>query len=171
VLEHQDRPREFLEMVKDLLKEGGYIAGSVPNRERLFADITWQFFHGDYPPHHFLRFSKEALEKALKILGFKNVKVYKLDFPKEDLPAYIEKKLIGNRVDKLKVYLKGKVLGNYRLANAVAVEDLSQVKSSFSAHLLKIMKKFRNALFYPLTFLYLHKPKENGINLYFQGKV
>jgi 2-polyprenyl-3-methyl-5-hydroxy-6-metoxy-1,4-benzoquinol methylase len=34
VLEHQDKPREFLEMVKGLLKEGGYIAGSVPNRER-----------------------------------------------------------------------------------------------------------------------------------------
>jgi 2-polyprenyl-3-methyl-5-hydroxy-6-metoxy-1,4-benzoquinol methylase len=37
VLEHQDKPREFLEMVKGLLKEGGYIAGSVPNRKWLFA--------------------------------------------------------------------------------------------------------------------------------------
>ena len=34
VLEHQDRPMEFLRMVRELLKEGGYIAGSVPNRER-----------------------------------------------------------------------------------------------------------------------------------------
>jgi 2-polyprenyl-3-methyl-5-hydroxy-6-metoxy-1,4-benzoquinol methylase len=37
VLEHQDKLREFLEMVKGLLREGGYIAGSVPNRKWLFA--------------------------------------------------------------------------------------------------------------------------------------
>jgi SAM-dependent methyltransferase len=56
VLEHQDKPRKFLEMVKGLLKEGGYIAGSVPNRERLFVEIGWKYFHGDHPPHHFLVF-------------------------------------------------------------------------------------------------------------------
>jgi 2-polyprenyl-3-methyl-5-hydroxy-6-metoxy-1,4-benzoquinol methylase len=50
VLEHQDKPREFLEMVKGLLKEGGYIAGSVPNRERLFAEIDWKYYDWDYPP-------------------------------------------------------------------------------------------------------------------------
>lgn len=32
VLEHQDRPREFLERVKELLKPGGWLAGSVPKR-------------------------------------------------------------------------------------------------------------------------------------------
>jgi 2-polyprenyl-3-methyl-5-hydroxy-6-metoxy-1,4-benzoquinol methylase len=36
VLEHQDKPREFLEMVKGFLKGGGYIAGSVPNRDGMF---------------------------------------------------------------------------------------------------------------------------------------
>lgn len=39
VLEHQDNPKKFIENVKILLKEGGYIAGSVPNRERLFANL------------------------------------------------------------------------------------------------------------------------------------
>jgi 2-polyprenyl-3-methyl-5-hydroxy-6-metoxy-1,4-benzoquinol methylase len=38
VLEHQDNPKDFIEKLRKLLKPGGYIAGSVPNRERVFAD-------------------------------------------------------------------------------------------------------------------------------------
>jgi hypothetical protein len=73
VLEYQDKLREFLEMVKGLLREGGYIAGSVPNRKRLFVEMDWKYFHGGYPPHHFLRFSKSSLKKALNFSGFKDV--------------------------------------------------------------------------------------------------
>jgi 2-polyprenyl-3-methyl-5-hydroxy-6-metoxy-1,4-benzoquinol methylase len=47
VLEYQNKPREFLEMVKGLLGEGGYVAGSVPNRERLFVEMDWKYFHGE----------------------------------------------------------------------------------------------------------------------------
>ncbi len=112
VLEHQDKPREFLEMVKGLLKEGGYIAGSVPNRERLFVEIDWKDpFHWDYPPHHFLRFSKSSLEKALNLAGFKDIEVYKLDFPFIELFPHLEKKLFGN-IDKLKIKLKAMMLGD-----------------------------------------------------------
>ena len=93
VLEHQDKPREFLEMVKGLLKEGGYIAGSVPNRGLLFVEIGWEYFNWDYPPHHFLRFSKSSLEKALNFSGFKDVEVYKVDSPLTELCPYLEKKL------------------------------------------------------------------------------
>ncbi|MEM2074300.1 MAG: methyltransferase domain-containing protein, partial [Nitrososphaeria archaeon] len=38
VLEHQDKPVEFLEAIKSMLKPGGYIAGSVPNRELVRRD-------------------------------------------------------------------------------------------------------------------------------------
>lgn len=94
VLEHQDSPMEFLRMIKDLLKEEGWIAGSVPNRERLFKEIDWKYFHVDHPPHHFLRFSQSALKKTLEISGFKGVNVMRFDFPKENLPTYIEKKAL-----------------------------------------------------------------------------
>ncbi|MFZ8831927.1 MAG: class I SAM-dependent methyltransferase, partial [Thermodesulfobacteriaceae bacterium] len=119
VLEHQDKPREFLEMVKGLLKEGGYIAGSMPNRECLFAEIGWNYFHIDYPPHHFLRFSKSSLEKALNFSGFKDVEVYKSDLPLPTLSAYLEKKFFGN-LDKLKAKLKSMVLGDERKARVYA---------------------------------------------------
>jgi SAM-dependent methyltransferase len=170
VLEHQDKPREFLEMVKGLLREGGYIAGSVPNRERLFIEIDWKYYHGDYPPHHFLRFSKSSLEKALNFAGFKDIEVYKLDFPFIELFPFLEKKLFGN-LDKLKIKLKGMVLGDERKARVYAVEDLAKVSpNKGKAYLLMMLKLIRNAILLPFALGYIGKLKENGVNLYFHAE-
>jgi len=92
VLEHQDTPKEFLQMAKELLKEKGYIAGSVPNRDSSFWIVLHQIKgKEDYPPHHLLRFSKSSLEKVLILCGFKEVEVYKLDLPLKELFPYVEK--------------------------------------------------------------------------------
>jgi len=170
VLEHQDKPREFLEMVKGLLKEGGYIAGSVPNRERLFVEIDWKYFHGDYPPHHFLRFSKSSLEKALNFIGFKDVEVYKSSLPLPAFFGYLEKKLFGN-LDKLKIKLKGMVLGDEKKARAYGVEELAEViPSRGKAYILMMLKLIRNAVLLPFALGYVGELKGNGVNLYFQAK-
>ncbi len=170
VLEHQDKPREFLEMVKGLLKEGGYIAGSVPNRERLFVEINWKYYHVDYPPHHFLRFSKSSLEKTLNFAGFKDIEVYELDFPFVELFPYLEKKLFGN-LDKLKIKLKGMVLGDERKAIGYAVEELVEVSpNKGKAYLLMMLKLIRNAMLLPFALGYIGKLKENGVNLYFHAE-
>jgi SAM-dependent methyltransferase len=170
VLEHQDKPREFLEMVKELLKEGGYIAGSVPNRERLFVEIRYGiYFHVDYPPHHFLRFSKSSLKKALNFSGFKDVEVYKLDFPFIELFPYLEKKLFGN-LDKLKIKLKGMVLGDERKARVYAVEELAEVSpSKGKAYILMMIKLIRNAILLPFALRYVGKLKGNGNYSIFSG--
>ncbi len=171
VLEHQDKPREFLEMVKGLLREGGYIARSVPDRERLFVETEWRCFYGDYPSHHFLRFSKFSLEKALNFSGFKDAEVYKLDFPFIGLFPYLEKKLFGN-LDKLKIKLKGMVLGDERKARVYAVEELVEVSpNKGKAYVLMMLKLIRNAILLPFALGYIGKLKENGINLYFQAKI
>ena len=171
VLEHQDKPNEFLEMVKGLLREGGYIAGSVPNRERLFVEMEWKYFHGDYPPHHFLRFSKSSLEKALNFARFKDVEVYKLDFPFTELFPYLEKKLFGN-LDKLKIKLKGMMLGDERKARAYMVEELVEVSpSKGKAYILMVLKLIRNAMLLPFALGYVGELKGNGISLYFQAKI
>ncbi|MEM4366999.1 MAG: hypothetical protein QW035_02610 [Candidatus Anstonellales archaeon] len=70
VLEHQSNPDEFIKDVKKLLKKGAYIAGSVP----LHKDMK-PFGEGDVPPNHFLMFTKDGLEKYLKLKGFKSVRV------------------------------------------------------------------------------------------------
>lgn len=74
ILEHMDDPNGFVEIVKDLIRPGGFIAISVPNRERPLPDILIPKAE-DSPPHHFTRWSKKALVDFLKRNGFKVIKV------------------------------------------------------------------------------------------------
>jgi 2-polyprenyl-3-methyl-5-hydroxy-6-metoxy-1,4-benzoquinol methylase len=71
VLEHQAAPVEFVEKVKSCLRSGGYIALSVPNRERWLTgpDVL------DYPPNHFLRWNVSALRNLLSAQGFEILSV------------------------------------------------------------------------------------------------
>jgi SAM-dependent methyltransferase len=66
VLEHQEDPQGFLDVAKDCLAENGYLALSVPNRNR------WQKGTEtlDYPPNHLTRWSPRALGNFLTRNGF-----------------------------------------------------------------------------------------------------
>jgi SAM-dependent methyltransferase len=66
VLEHQDNPRSFMHIAKQLVSESGFVALSVPNRER------WQWGREtlDYPPNHLTRWSPSALRNFLEANGF-----------------------------------------------------------------------------------------------------
>lgn len=72
VLEHQDKPLDFLRLVKRCLKKDGHIALSVPNRER------WQKAPDvlDYPPNHLTRWNARALTGFLKAQGFEIVSIH-----------------------------------------------------------------------------------------------
>jgi 2-polyprenyl-3-methyl-5-hydroxy-6-metoxy-1,4-benzoquinol methylase len=165
VLEHQDKPREFLEMVKGLLKDGGYIAGSVPNRERLFMEIDLKHSNIDYPPHHFLRFSQFFLEKTLQLIGFRNIEIY-AESNCDDIFPYLEKKFFGNLGTKFKSI----VLRDKRKVH-VYVEELSQVESNKTKVLfLRALKFTRNIILLPFCFVYIRKLKNKGIHLYFQAQ-
>jgi SAM-dependent methyltransferase len=71
VLEHQAAPMQFLQKVKACLRPRGYIALSVPNRERWLTgpDVL------DYPPNHFLRWNARALRSLLSAHGFETLSV------------------------------------------------------------------------------------------------
>jgi 2-polyprenyl-3-methyl-5-hydroxy-6-metoxy-1,4-benzoquinol methylase len=172
VLEHQDKPREFLEMVKGLLKEGGYIAGSVPNRERFLREIYWKISHADHPPHHFLRFSRRSLENTLKLSGFEDAHVYIMDFTFDEIYPYVEMKLLG-RFYNLRNLLKSMVLGDRKRAGAY-VDDIivGEVSNSVKirAYGLKIIKLIRNTLLSPVAFVYINSSHQRGPNLYFQAR-
>jgi len=66
VLEHNPAPREFLRALASCLVPGGFLALSVPNRER------WPAFRYDWdlPPHHLTRWSQTALLGLLDRVGF-----------------------------------------------------------------------------------------------------
>jgi SAM-dependent methyltransferase len=71
VLEHQAAPAAFLEGIKCCVRSRGYIALSVPNRERWLTapDVL------DYPPNHFLRWNVRALKNFLATHEFEIVSV------------------------------------------------------------------------------------------------
>ncbi len=71
VLEHQAAPLDFLQNVKACLRSRGYIALSVPNRDRWLTgpDVL------DYPPNHFLRWNPESLRNLLSAHGFETLSV------------------------------------------------------------------------------------------------
>jgi SAM-dependent methyltransferase len=66
VLEHQENPQGFLRIAKNCLTPQGFVALSVPNRNR------WQkgADPADYPPNHLTRWSPSALRKFLEQNGF-----------------------------------------------------------------------------------------------------
>jgi len=66
VLEHQENPLGFVAAAKECLVEGGYVALSVPNRNRWQKGMETL----DYPPNHLTRWSPRALENFLARSGF-----------------------------------------------------------------------------------------------------
>ncbi|MBI4692175.1 MAG: class I SAM-dependent methyltransferase [Candidatus Terrybacteria bacterium] len=66
VLEHLDNPSEFIGIVKNILKEKGYIAASVPCRDM----AHWLNPH-DVPPRHLTRWDKDSLKRFLESRGLK----------------------------------------------------------------------------------------------------
>lgn len=67
VLEHTPEPALLLEQVKRLLKKGGHIAVTLPNARR---PIPFRREAHDYPPHHFTRWTPEAMRAFLEKHGF-----------------------------------------------------------------------------------------------------
>jgi len=70
VLEHLESPERFLAEVKTVLKADGYVAGSVPFKDR------WPFREfNDYPPHHLTRWTETSLRRLFERSGFNVVLV------------------------------------------------------------------------------------------------
>jgi len=66
VIGYLDKPIEFIQNVKNLLKPGGLIVFDAPDRERMLANLN----HWDFPPHYFTRWNKEAVSKLFKKCNF-----------------------------------------------------------------------------------------------------
>ena len=68
VLEHMDNPLEFMSAIRRVLKDGGHIALSVPNRCRWSRAINVSYV--DFPPHHLTRWDTVSLGNFLRQCGF-----------------------------------------------------------------------------------------------------
>lgn len=67
VLEHVTDPVGLLELAKGLLAPGGRLVVTVPNRERLVANLI----RSDFPPHHFLRFDEASVAQCVRRAGLR----------------------------------------------------------------------------------------------------
>lgn len=164
VLEHQDYPGAFIEDVKKLLEAGGWIAGSVPNRDRLIIRREWQ----DYPPGHFLYFSERSLRNLLDRHGFTNISVCSDGFRVADLGLYLENQLLGGWGDRIKRALKKRAAGvDGAAASVVPVENLPN-SSLPAVTALKLIRQIRNLAFLPPALVL--KPVLRP-HLYFQAQL
>ena len=71
VLEHTPEPSWFLDRIKTLLKPGAHLVVTLPNALR---PLPWGREEHDYPPHHFTRWTPEALKGFLERAGFEVVR-------------------------------------------------------------------------------------------------
>lgn len=164
VLEHQDSPAVFLGDVKMVLEDGGWIAGSVPNRDRLIIKREPQ----DYPPCHFMYFSERSLRNLLRHQGFTDISIRKDGYRISDLGIYLETQVLSDWGMRLKKRIKKKAMGvSDAAASAISIEHLPA--SGLAGPLaLKLLKRFRNTLF--LLPALAMKPVLNP-HLYFQARL
>ncbi len=162
VFEHQDDPAGFLEIIKSMLKPGGYIAGSVPNRDSwMIKPVRKIYPKRDRPPHHFLRFSKIALIYTFQSIGLKEVFVTSTPVKISDLTPIFQTLLIGNRINKKlrKTIAKSEYAGEGTI--------LFKKLPLWRRLVFKGLKILRNSIFFlPATIVRI---RNEGLSLYFQG--
>jgi 2-polyprenyl-3-methyl-5-hydroxy-6-metoxy-1,4-benzoquinol methylase len=70
VLEHIEKPREFLQAVHIALVPEGYLLINVPYVASLTAKISGKKWHAFLPPEHWFYFNRKSLRNLLESLGF-----------------------------------------------------------------------------------------------------
>jgi SAM-dependent methyltransferase len=70
VIEHIEKPREFLEQFGSYIRDGGYLILSCPNSKMVWRPPL------DYPPHHLSRYSPTSLRALVESCGYDTIAVF-----------------------------------------------------------------------------------------------
>jgi 2-polyprenyl-3-methyl-5-hydroxy-6-metoxy-1,4-benzoquinol methylase len=89
ILEHVERPRDFLSRIRQLLSPGGWLFLSVPNPDRYMLHFERERW--DFPPHHLTRFSKGGLMSLLEQTGFRVLKAIPRPMAASDIEVVLNK--------------------------------------------------------------------------------
>jgi SAM-dependent methyltransferase len=87
VLEHVNRPRNFLQNLCDLVRPGGKLLLGLPNANSL---LKYQFNLFDLPPHHMTRWTVEVLKRLQAWFPLKLVRVAYEPLGDCHLDAYLQ---------------------------------------------------------------------------------
>ncbi|MBI4248164.1 MAG: class I SAM-dependent methyltransferase [Elusimicrobia bacterium] len=93
VLEHVERPRLLLETVKQVLRPGGVIALSAPNRDRFFYKTRLDL-EMDCPPVHLTRWTSGALRRFLESQGFEIEELSVSPLRSSDVAFILQSKIV-----------------------------------------------------------------------------
>lgn len=144
VLEHIPNPRTFITTIYSLLSPEGYIAISLPDRDRSpVLNEDW-----DYPPHHFTRWNKKALHNYLESNGFQ---IVKFSGPHPDIWT-----AMGFLSYSLKLpSIRSAFIKRY-LYNAHVVSNRNRPQTSYPFGIVGFLRAIKNiVLFLPSLFVLL----------------
>lgn len=134
VLEHLERPGEFVGKLAQRLNPGGHLVLAVPNPNGFMKDVEVVFL--DMPPHHYTCWSAEALENLGKAQGLYKAhyaaEPLKMEYTRTQIFAQIEQ----DRTGKL-VQLTQKVAA---LAFLPLLHQLAIVNTTGQTHLVVLKK-------------------------------
>ncbi len=165
VLEHQPDPVGVLRAARGLLAPGGRLCGSVPNRDRVLVQRERRRSDGDFPPHHFLWFSRGALEATLRAAGFSHVVVEPIaERDPEAFAAYLEHALLGGLTGAGKRAVR-------RAVERAAGEDAGEAvgRASGRRRLLRVARRLKNAPFVPAALVLARLAPARARALYFEA--
>ncbi|MFI5345052.1 MAG: class I SAM-dependent methyltransferase [Elusimicrobiota bacterium] len=105
VVEHLDDPGRWLDVMRSMLKPGGYFFIGLPNRERTFDPFTGPTMEWiDNPPHHLSRWSAVVLRRFVESHSFRVLSCASLGVPRQLLALLLRKRLqFGLATKSLKV--------------------------------------------------------------------
>lgn len=165
VLEHQTSPNEFMMNIKKLLRNGGWIAGSVPNRDR-FKSKTDKL--SDKPPYHFTRWDSNTIMRFLGCHNYVNLLTENVGL------GYFLPKILKNANLKiknlmLKEFKENKYFDNYSLEEIEELEVIRYDKLE-NVKKLKIVKNYLLFPFFNFEKLY-EKIFRKSYFIYFQANI
>ncbi|CAK7025219.1 class I SAM-dependent methyltransferase [Fusobacterium varium] len=73
VIEHISEPEKFLKVIRTILKTGGILIVTTPNKGAYPENFVW---HSDLPPIHLWWFSRKSLKKLMEITGYRSIGFY-----------------------------------------------------------------------------------------------
>ncbi|MDD5433088.1 MAG: class I SAM-dependent methyltransferase [Candidatus Pacebacteria bacterium] len=174
VLEHQEDVKGFFDNLKVLGNNNFFILGTMPNRNRITANLQHNTDTGDFPPHHFIWWSAQSLKFALEKYGFDNIVIETYgDLSLAYIASCLESMMLGSVTSKLKDKIKKiftkKELKDY--SNAMTVEELGKFGNDKKNDLiLKILKFVKNLPFYLPAMLFKKNFERENANLYFEAR-
>ena len=108
VLEHLYNPERYLQVIRTLLKDDGYLIIALPNLTCFDANYYKSFWAGYDAPRHLWHFSPDTIATFAQNHGFKTIKMKRLPFDAFH-NSMLSEKFRGNKLPIFKMGLIGSI--------------------------------------------------------------